>query len=241
MRHGSPGLLRGTRRAGRPRCRRDAGCVQPRRRRAQRVQVLFCCMLRLPHVEQQRRCAKAALALCRLCLQRVAVNHRPAVPELPLPQVDSRTLPQSMLGRHLGGSHCKDDAACRRGSGGCGWGAADATPPAAGDRGAAAALQGGDRGMLYLRQWLNDESPEVRVASIRRLCSTKAVVLDGRAAALTLALISFMSTICRPGTCALARCVSLCTAQLGYMSSIISHRAFSAPFRCLCGRQAGSR
>lgn len=132
------------------------------------VQVLFCCMLRLPHVQQQRRCAKAALALCRLCLQRVAVNHSPAVPELPLPQVDSRTLPQSTLGRHhLGGSHCKDDAASHSGAV-SGWVAADA--PAAGDQGTASALQGGDRGMLYLRKWLNDESPEVR----RPLCAASA-------------------------------------------------------------------
>lgn len=122
-------------------------------------------MLRLPHVEQQRRCAKAALALCRLCLQRVAIGHRPPVPELPLPQVDSRTLPQSMLGWHLAASHCKDEAPCRRTSGGsCRGGPAGAEQPraaAAAGRDAGAAVPGGDRGMLYLRRWLNDESPEV--------------------------------------------------------------------------------
>lgn len=54
--------------------------------------VLFCCMLRSPHVQQQQRAAKAALSLCRLCLQRMcrSINHQPR--ELPLPEVNSRSL-----------------------------------------------------------------------------------------------------------------------------------------------------
>jgi hypothetical protein len=59
--------------------------------------VLFCCMLRLPESQQQKRCAKAALALCWLCLHRFTGEQAQPTAALPLPQVDSRTLPKSLV------------------------------------------------------------------------------------------------------------------------------------------------